>query len=251
MGLQITKNCIVEEELINALMKQLRSAHAQIQEMQVILQKVEEKLTIKDQKIDRLEQKISEWDAKCKQKELLSKKEYQQTRNEVDRSDHLCNKCCILEQKIYEMETFLADYGLKWVGDDGGTKKQETIEIKNYIETYYDQIVANIDQLNFTAGKGELQVHRDEKGATFKIPSCLSLKFYKNGMVVQEGSLRSYNDASAMSFIRDILDGYFPSELEETYPDGVPFEIEDRRTQVYKNESTVFSGQGYRLGKQS
>lgn len=53
----------------------------------------------------------------------------------------------------------------------------------------------------------------------------MSLKFYKNGMIVQDGPLRSYNDPTAISFLRDILDGYFPSELQETYPEGVPFKV--------------------------
>lgn len=53
----------------------------------------------------------------------------------------------------------------------------------------------------------------------------MELKFYKNGMTVQGGSLRSYGDPTARAFIRDILDGYFPSELQQEYPDGVPFMV--------------------------
>lgn len=41
----------------------------------------------------------------------------------------------------------------------------------NYIETCYKQIIANIDQLNLAAGKGEVHVQHNEKGngATFKV----------------------------------------------------------------------------------
>lgn len=53
----------------------------------------------------------------------------------------------------------------------------------------------------------------------------MALKFYKNGVSVNGGPLRSYNDPTAISFIRDILDGYFPSELQQEYPDGVPFMV--------------------------
>ncbi|KAK2582766.1 hypothetical protein KPH14_005031 [Odynerus spinipes] len=79
----------------------------------------------------------------------------------------------------------------------------------------------------------------------------MSLKFYKNGMIVQGGPLRLYSDPKTTSFIRDILDGYFPSELQETYPNGVPFKVEDRRTVMHTNHVNVFPGQGYRLGKQT
>lgn len=51
------------------------------------------------------------------------------------------------------------------------------------------------------------------------------LKFYKNGIIVQTGPLRSYDDPATSSFIRDILDGYFPSELQQDYPNGVPFMV--------------------------
>lgn len=53
----------------------------------------------------------------------------------------------------------------------------------------------------------------------------MSLKFYKNGMIVQDGPLRSYEDPATTSFLKDILDGYFPSELQEAYPEGVPFKV--------------------------
>jgi len=53
----------------------------------------------------------------------------------------------------------------------------------------------------------------------------MALKFYKNGMCINGGPLRSYHDSTAISFIRDILDGYFPSELQQEYPDGVPFMV--------------------------
>lgn len=44
-------------------------------------------------------------------------------------------------------------------------------------------------------------------------------------MIVQDGPLRSYDDPVSISFLRDILDGYFPSELQEAYPEGVPFKV--------------------------
>ncbi|KAL6268552.1 hypothetical protein P5V15_001687 [Pogonomyrmex californicus] len=70
-------------------------------------------------------------------------------------------------------------------------------------------------------------------------------------MSINGGTLRSYDNPTTISFIRDILDGYFPSELQQEYPDGVPFMIEDRRTELYVDDSSSFPGQGYRLRKQS
>lgn len=61
-----------------------------------------------------------------------------------------------------------------------------------------------------------------------KTPSCMSLKFYKNGMTVQDGPLRPFDHPATVSFLRDILDGYFPSELQQAYPNGVPFKVKLR-----------------------
>jgi len=44
-------------------------------------------------------------------------------------------------------------------------------------------------------------------------------------MTVKEGPLRSYDNPITSSFIHDILDGYFPSELQQEFPDGVPFTV--------------------------
>ncbi|XP_071569941.1 uncharacterized protein [Temnothorax nylanderi] len=230
------------------LTKQLHQAESQMRKMQSVLTKAEEGLRTKDQEIGRLKRKIKEWETKYKSQELLRKKEQ---RNQASNSEYFYQRCLTLEHKISEMEKFLADYGLIWVGDPKNTTNVDGSN--NYINACYEQLVANIDQLNLAAGKGEVHIHHNEKGggATFKTPPCMTLKFYKNGMWVNGGPLRSYDDPSAISFIRDILDGYFPSELQQEYPDGVPFMIEDRRTELHVDDSACFPGQGYRLGKQS
>ncbi|XP_077276347.1 uncharacterized protein LOC143905085 [Temnothorax americanus] len=230
------------------LTKQLHQAESQMRKMQSVLTKAEEGLRTKDQEIGRLKRKIKEWETKYKSQELLRKKEQ---RNQASNSEYFYQRCLTLEHKISEMEKFLADYGLIWVGDPKNTTNVDGSN--NYINACYEQLVANIDQLNLAAGKGEVHIHHNEKGggATFKTPPCMTLKFYKNGMCVNGEPLRSYNDPSAISFIRDILDGYFPSELQQEYPDGVPFMIEDRRTELHVDDSACFPGQGYRLGKQT
>ena len=50
-------------------------------------------------------------------------------------------------------------------------------------------------------------------------------------MVIGNGRLRLYSDAKTGSFIRDILDGYFPSELQRAYPNGVPFKVRTAQKQ--------------------
>ncbi|XP_054002718.1 uncharacterized protein LOC128889278 [Hylaeus anthracinus] len=252
-NLFLPDHSIIEEEseVISALTKQLYLVESQMHKVQSSLRRSEEQLRSKDQEIGRLKRKVKEWETKSKNQETLRKKEQQQRRVQTDRSDYLYSQCLMLEHRIYEMEKFLADYGLIWVGDTNSPKCHEPVA-NNYIGPCYEQIIANIDQLNLAAGKGEVHVQHNEKGngATFKTPSCMSLKFYKNGMIVQDGLLRPYDDPATESFLRDILDGYFPSELQQAYPNGVPFKVEDHRHQMYLGSTADFPGQGYRLGKQ-
>ncbi|XP_076656195.1 uncharacterized protein LOC143360900 [Halictus rubicundus] len=248
----VPDNSIIEEEseLIGALTKQLYLVESQMHVVQSNLKKAEEQLKSKDQEVAKLKRKIKEWESKNKEQDVLKKKEQQIRRNQKENSEQLYRRCLTLERRIHDMEKFLADYGLIWVGDSN--QRNPGTPANNYIETCYEQIIANIDQLNLAAGKGEVHVQHNEKGrgATFKTPSCMSLKFYKNGMIVQDGLLRLYDDPATVSFLRDILEGYFPSELQQEYPNGVPFKIEDRRKQMYLGDSIEFPGQGYRLGKQ-
>ncbi|XP_047358298.1 uncharacterized protein LOC124952453 [Vespa velutina] len=249
-------NTIEEEsEFISIVTKQLYLAESQMHKMQNLLSKAEERLHDKDQEIERFKRKVKDLEIKCKNQETLTKKEHQQRNNQIDNSEYLYKRCLILEHKIFEMEKFLADYGLIWVGDNGTStlNTEYAINFSNFIESCYEQLIANIDRLNIAAGKGEVHVHHNEKGsgASFKTLPCISLKFFKNGMIVQDSPLRLYNDPKTTSFIRDILDGYFPSELQEAYPNGVPFKVEDHRSEVYTNDVNVFPGQGHRLGKQT
>jgi hypothetical protein len=49
-------------------------------------------------------------------------------------------------------------------------------------------------------------------------------------------------------FMRDLCDGYFPYELKEQYPDGVPFELVDKHHEVYRRPHLIgYAGEGFHL----
>lgn len=77
----------------------------------------------------------------------------------------------MLEHKIYEMEKFLADYGLIWVGDENNNSSEPGSTSNDYIKTCYAQLTANIEELNLAVGKGEVHVHHNQDGgsAMFKV----------------------------------------------------------------------------------
>ncbi|XP_063985004.1 uncharacterized protein LOC135166578 [Diachasmimorpha longicaudata] len=248
-------NCRVEEEseLIGMLSKQLYLAGNQMQRMQTVLKKAEERLKSKELEIGRLKRKVREWEVKNRNQESHYKREMQKRQSQIDNVESIQKRCMKFEAKACEMEKFLADYGLIWVGEKlskcGSKTTQEASN--DFIMSNYTQLMDNIKELNFSVGKDEMQVHHNHGLASFKSPSCMSLKFYRNGMIVQKGRLRPYTDPQTRSFIQDILDGYFPGELQRDYPNGVPFKVEDHRTEMYLGEGGVYPGHGYQLGKVS
>lgn len=76
------------------------------------------------------------------------------------------------------------------------------------------------------------------------------LILYKNGLALFAGPFRPYSDPSTQQVVRDLMDGYFPSELKSRYPDGVPLQCTDHRVIVFhqKSVSSYFPGSGHMLG---
>ncbi|XP_011303629.1 uncharacterized protein [Fopius arisanus] len=241
-----------ESELIGMLSKQLYLAGNQMQRMQVVLKKAEERLKSKDQHIERLKRKVREWEVKNRNQESTYKREMQKRQSQIDNAEHIRKRCMRYESRVCEMEKFLADYGLVWVGEKSPAGPKIPEETSNdFVMSNYPQLLENIQELNLSVGKDEMHVHHSHGLASFKSQSCMSLKFYKNGMIVQKGRLRPYTDPRTRSFIQDILDGYFPGELQHDYPNGVPFKVEDHKAEMYFGEGANYPGQGYSLGKVS
>ena len=94
-------------------------------------------------------------------------------------------------------------------------------------------------------------------GAKFETSkNSIKLTLYSNGIALYDGPFRSFTDSLTQKFCIDIMDGYFPSELQLKHPDGIRFDVVDKRDVIFRNERTsahlkgnsVFKSIGYRLG---
>ena len=115
----------------------------------------------------------------------------------------------------------------------------------------YNLILENIKELNALANEGEQTIVESKTGATFQpqVTEKIRLVLYENGICVFNGPFREFTDPKTQQFCKDIMDGYFPTELQSKYPDGVPFEVTDKREVYFKDKhNTVFQTEGYRLG---
>nr|CAB3267479.1 UBX domain-containing protein 11-like [Phallusia mammillata] len=167
--------------------------------------------------------------------------------------DKLEGKCADLQEQIFEMEAFLADYGMIWVGDKSETSSEDKDEeeklpvapngtwkpamsMKASSFTFipdYDLVLRNIQDLNVIAGEGVSKVEKTKDGARLKMQETVSMTLYANGILLFDGPFRSFKEPSTQRCLSDIMDGYFPSELQKRFPDGVPIKVTDRRTVEY------------------
>uniref|UniRef100_A0A3Q0RVZ4 UBX domain-containing protein 11 n=1 Tax=Amphilophus citrinellus TaxID=61819 RepID=A0A3Q0RVZ4_AMPCI len=89
----------------------------------------------------------------------------------------------------------------------------------------FDLVLQRIRELNIFAGEGESFVQTTATGAQLATKDPIPLRLYRNGIVMFDGPFRSYQEHSTQQCMQDLMDGYFPSELQERFPDGVPFEV--------------------------
>ncbi|XP_061771850.1 UBX domain-containing protein 11 isoform X2 [Nerophis ophidion] len=153
--------------------------------------------------------------------------------------------CCSFKRKSQQLQhqvnemSFLNDYGLIWVGD----KKQGDAAVQTSSLTGdsgartfhldFDLVLKRIKELNILAGEGESFIQSTRRGAQLARKDPVQLRLYKNGIVMFEGPFRSYQEDSTQQCMQDLMEGYFPSELQSRYPDGVPFEVHDRRDEEF------------------
>ncbi|XP_060703160.1 UBX domain-containing protein 11 [Hemiscyllium ocellatum] len=114
----------------------------------------------------------------------------------------------------------------------------------------FNLVVENIKDLNILAGEGEARVEHTTGGARLKRPDPVPLTLFKNGIVMFNGPFRSYDEPSTQYCMQDIMDGYFPSELQNRYPEGVPIKVTDRRDLIFRDRQlhAEFPGMGQTIG---
>ena len=120
-----------------------------------------------------------------------------------------------LREENRDIKEFLKDYGMIWVG-----QRRDGIDHETFLK--------KLQKLNETAVEQQrLVVQQTLSGAKLSYPDSVPLCVYKDALEVG-GTKRSYADPEARKFVRDVMDGYYPLEFKEKYPDGVVFDITDK-----------------------
>jgi uncharacterized coiled-coil protein SlyX len=248
----------------------ISSLTARLTTLEKIASKQSKLISQKDENLAALQQQIDNYELVLKEKgnnteeessanhanseALAALEQYQQENNK-------------LKRQIFEMENFLNDYGLVWVGykadqdaaDDSPSEPAiSPANSSEYKEIYFDMtaMIECIKQLNLLAGESQLKIIKSgSNSAKFSPPPALSLIFYRDGLFFRNGPLRRYHLAECETFCRDLLEGYFPYELKAEFPDGVVFNVTDKSSELYSKSSEIpsnfkaFGGVGNRLGE--
>ncbi|XP_071993164.1 UBX domain-containing protein 11 [Engystomops pustulosus] len=224
----------------------LSSTVKRISELETQVKLQARDIQIKDQAIVTLEEKIK--------KLQVRKTDHTQGEKQVH---ELEKKCKELQKKVTDMEQFLSDYGLTWVGDEGSSEayKQENPQIGTGNSSYsfqpdFDLVLENLRDLNVLGGEGVSQIEYKAGAARLRPPEPVPLTLYKNGIIMFQGPFRSYQEPSTQQCLMDIMDGYFPSELQTRFPDGVTFKVNDMRNVAFRERRPwdQFPGHGQSVG---
>ncbi|KAL5253431.1 hypothetical protein ACHWQZ_G013274 [Mnemiopsis leidyi] len=183
---------------------------------------------------------------------------------------HLRGQCQKAFKQIQEMEEFLADYGMIWVGNSESPENNlEEIEEEGEESVFvqstwsqeesignappdYNKIVHNVHELNILAGDGVGLVEKGADGITRVVqPDPIPLTLYNNGIYMFQGPFRPLSDPSTRQLVQDLEDGYFPSELQARYPKGMVIKLTDLREKNYvdKRHQVSFPGKGKTLSE--
>ncbi|XP_078186933.1 UBX domain-containing protein 11 isoform X7 [Callithrix jacchus] len=189
----------------------------------------------------------------------------------LQRQEELESMCVQLQQQVGEMERFLSDYGLQWVGEPMDQEDSENKTVsedgeRDWMtarkfwkpgdslappEVDFDRLLASLKDLSELVVEGDTQVTPVPGGARLRTLEPIPLKLYRNGIMMFDGPFQPFCDPSTQRCLRDILDGFFPSELQRLYPNGVPFKVSDLRSQVYLEDSLdPFPGEGHVVDRQ-
>ncbi|XP_047196754.1 UBX domain-containing protein 11 isoform X4 [Hippoglossus stenolepis] len=222
-------------ELMSAMMQRVTLLEKQVRGQA-------QELEHKDKKISVLEEK------------LRDQNESERGRDPAERGrDDLERRCQELQNQVHEMESFLKDYGLTWVGDGESSDSAEctqthssgTSGVRDF-HMNFNLVLQRIKELNILAGEGESYVRSTATGAQLARKDPVHLRLYSNGIVMFDGPFRSYQEHSTQQCMQDLMDGYFPSELQDRFPDGVPFQLHDRRDEefIFRPAWDQFPGNG-------
>jgi hypothetical protein len=108
-----------------------------------------------------------------------------------------------------------------------GSQAQDTADTgKPSLPFDLERLKRNAKKLSGVAGATEVSTNGQR--AVIKSKEAVTVVVWRNGLVVNNGPLRPYGWPLCDAFLNDLMDGFFPYEYKDKYPDGFPIDVTDR-----------------------
>lgn len=171
----------------------------------------------------------------------------------VHELEHFKSANNILEKQVDDMEKFLYDYGLQWVGNKTSSSNEaaEQLHRTGTVDNVsrpidYSALALKVEELNSVLSSEPSQVKSDSRRGKIvhagELFESIDVSVYSDGIMIKRGPFRNSHSDSCRSFVRDIMDGFFPSEFRSEYPDGVMFRLIDRHNIPYEGSTDQTAG---------
>ncbi|XP_063091875.1 UBX domain-containing protein 11 isoform X3 [Cavia porcellus] len=205
-----------ESELMTSMTRKMQELEQQVQAQT-------DEILSKDQKILALEELV---------------KTLQQHQGEVtmQRQEELETLCTQLQRQVGEMERFLSDYGLQWVGEPMDQENSEDrtgpedhekdwMMAKKFWkpgdslvppEVDFDRLLASLKDLSELVVEGDTQVIPVPGGARLHALEPIPLKLYQNGIVMFNGPFRPFHHPATQ--VSDLRDQVYPEHGLGPFP---------------------------------
>ncbi|XP_074411611.1 UBX domain-containing protein 11 isoform X3 [Zonotrichia albicollis] len=208
------------------------TAHADVE----LVSSLAEKISLLEQKVEKQAQEIQLKDRRIAElEEKIRNLQEEEGAPDPASTEELELRCLELQSQVWEMERFLSDYGLIWVGEarerleepgaarDGAEppagspcRPGEAVHCQQQID--FDLILEHIRDLNSLVGEGSAQVEQTARGARLRRAEPLPVTLYRDGITVgQHGAFRPYQHPSTqvtdrrdVVFQKPDLAGSFP-----------------------------------------
>ncbi|KAL9824741.1 UBX domain-containing protein 11 [Geothlypis trichas] len=236
------------------------AAHADVE----LVSSLTEKISLLEQQVEKQAQEIQLKDRRIAElEEKIKTLQEEEGAADPSSTEELELRCLQLQSQVWEMERFLGDYGLIWVGETRGQLEEpgsaqdgEELPAGSLCrpgeqQIDFDSLLEHIKDLNALVGEGSSRVEQTPRGARLRRAEPLPVTLYRDGITVgPRGAFRPYRHPGTQQCLKDIMDGYFPSELQPHYPDGVPLQVTDRRDEVFLGPDLAgsFPGLGHVVG---
>lgn len=108
-----------------------------------------------------------------------------------------------------------------------------------------DVIMRNVEELNKLVAENERSIEYIENGAKFLPTNVMHLSFYADGFQLDNGRFRPYSEKATKSFMKDLSDGFFPTELQVKISEKIRIQnsqtIFERLRDCAKSKQIIYS----------